>query len=315
MSNSWFVERKHCPACSSSRSKKVYEAPYDSGPIADYLVDFYSSKVREEFSYLKDAHYILLDCESCGMIYQRDVPGDILMGRIYDHWIAFQQAAGLQPHPNLLPYYANYSQEVMQIVDYIGKPPEQQRIFDFGMGWCHWALMVKAFGCQAFGTELSEARLAHARTVGVKVVSWDENPAQQFDMINTEQVFEHIPQPLETLRHLKKALAPAGILKVSVPDSGGIDKQLQSMDWSSGKNSASSLNAVAPLEHINCFRRDSIIKMAEAAGMVEVRIPMRVQYRHAADWSSVRAVGKNLLLPIMRNVLKNRNYVFLRNRA
>ena len=56
------------------------------------------------------------------------------------------------------------------------------------------------------------------------------------------------------------------------------------MDWKAPKNSRNSLNPVAPLEHINCFRRKSLIKMAAIAGMEEVVIPMSIQYAYTSNW-------------------------------
>lgn len=62
-------------------------------------------------------------------------------------------------------------------------------------------------------------------------MSWEEIPQHQFDFINTEQVFEHIPKPLETLRYLKKALKTNGVLKISVPTANDIEQRLEIMDW------------------------------------------------------------------------------------
>jgi 2-polyprenyl-3-methyl-5-hydroxy-6-metoxy-1,4-benzoquinol methylase len=117
--------------------------------------------------------------------------------------------------------------------------------FDFGMGHGRWALLAKGFECQSYGTELTDELIEHAKSNGINVISWDEIPQYSFDFINTEQVFEHISKPLQTLHHLKKSLKDEGILKISVPPANDIDRRLKIMDWESPKYSRNSLNAVA----------------------------------------------------------------------
>jgi SAM-dependent methyltransferase len=182
------------------------------------------------------------------------------------------------------------------------------------MGWGKWTLMAKGFGCESYGTELSEERIKYATSNGINVIAWDEIPKHSFDFINTEQVFEHIPNPLDTLIHLKNALKSDGVIKIIVPTANDIMRRLQIMDWTSQNSTRNSLNPVAPPEHINYYRRRSLIRMAELAGMEEVSIPMKIQYMYKSNCRGVKGVIKNVFLPIYRNILKRQNYVFFRNR-
>lgn len=313
MSNPWFARREECPACASGRFKAIYQSQYDEPPVKDYLSDFYSPQGMVEFEYLHGASYILCECNICGLIFQRDIPNETLMERLYEHWIDPHKVFSQQQEHDGLGYYSYYAQEIMQIISYFSKKPSSLCFLDYGMGWGKWALMAKAFGCDSYGTELSMERIQHAKSSGIKVIEWDEISQHRFDFINTEQVFEHIAEPLQTLRHLKNALKTDGILKISVPTANDIERRLRIMDWKSPKGSRNSLNPVAPLEHINFFRRASLAKMAVEAGMEEVFIPAKLQYRFMTDWGGVKRIAKNLLLPLYRNILRKQNYVFFRN--
>jgi SAM-dependent methyltransferase len=164
--------------------------------------------------------------------------------------------------------------------------------------------MAAAFGVRAYGSELSQARIDHARRHGIEVIGWDDIPSHQFHFINTEQVFEHIPDPAGTLRHLLTALRPEGLIRISVPDGAGIRQRLREPDWAAPKFSAKSLNPVAPLEHINCFTHEALVRMARAAGLEPVRLPLMLQYKSLVGWRPGKAMLKNLVRPVVNNYLR-----------
>lgn len=75
------------------------------------------------------------------------------------------------------------------------------------MGWGDWFQMAQSFGCKAAGMELSEARVSHAQSRGVPAVEWQELASRRFDFINTEQVFEHVTDPLRRCSVFRERLS------------------------------------------------------------------------------------------------------------
>ncbi|HVG14813.1 MAG TPA: class I SAM-dependent methyltransferase [Chitinophagaceae bacterium] len=232
------------------------------------------------------------------------------MERLYEHWLNPQIAYSQNQKGDWLDFHLQYAQEIMQILAYFKKPSSSLNVFDFGMGWGKWSLMAKAFGCNSYGTELSQHRINNAVSNGINVITWDEIPQHKFDFINTEQVFEHLAEPLKTMEHLKQALKPNGLLKISVPTATDMERRLKIMDWMSPKGAKNSLNPVAPLEHINFYRRKSLLKMASAAGLKEAPLSIRLQYQYALDLSGFKKFVKSMIRPINRTVFKTQNYVF-----
>lgn len=316
MTMQWFECRSECPACTSNRFNVVYQNSYHLGPIRDYLVDFYSFKNTEPFEYLKEASYVLCECEVCGLFFQRDIPNGSLLKLIYEQWIDPEIALNRYQEQGRFGHNPNNEKEICQVIAYLGKAPASLCFFDFGMGWGAWARMAKDFGCDSYGTDLSLERIKYAESKGVKVIQLDEIPHHCFDFINTEQVFEHLAEPLQTLRNLKSALKSDGIIKIGVPSAKNIQQRLRKMDWKAPKGAKNSLNSVAPLEHINCFAGVSLVKMAHEAGLEEVFVPEIVKYKHLADWSGTKKIEKNILLPIYRNLIRKQkhNYIFLRHK-
>jgi len=309
-----FIERSCCPACSGVAVQQLYTTPYTDPALRAHLDHAYAAVGNGiEYEYLAGAAFTLIECTNCGLVYQQQIPDDALMARLYEHWIDPQIVFDRHLQSDTLAYYGRDAQEIMQLIHFFGKSPHELSFFDFGMGWGKWVRMAKAFGTNAFGSEISPSRIAYAQSHGLQIIDWEEIPRHQFDFINTEQVFEHLPDPLETVQHLKHALKPNGLLKISVPDGADLKRRLAVMDWHAPKGSKNSLNLVSPLEHINCFTRAGLCQMAASVGLQEAKIPLRIQYAFATNWQLPKPALKNLLVPFRRNLLKKGSYLLFRH--
>ena len=277
MSRAYFVERDCCPVCRSKKRETLYSCGFLESPVNDYLDAFYDPQGGVEFEYLDGGRYVLMECSECDLIYQWQILNPLLMGKLYEEWIDPQRAFDLYSQKQNVDYYSKYALEILLTIAYLGKMPARLKFLDFGMGWGYWCRTAQGLGCNALGMDISAARIAHSQSQGIKAITWDELHDHQFDFINTEQVFEHISQPLETLNILKEALAPGGLIKISVPNGNDIKRSLEILDWTAPKGTKNSLNAVSPLEHINCFQHQTIIRLAANAGLGLVRFPAKLQ--------------------------------------
>ena len=314
MSKSWFDERNRCPVCESEKITIRYRIPYSDQSIKEHLIEFYSPQGGIEFQYLQNEDYILCDCKYCGVIFQKKIPNEYLMERLYEHWIDPKKALENRNNRfnNNPGIYNNYINEIRNVSSCLKSSPSDTKFLDFGMGWGDWLLMANKLGFECYGLELSQSRIEYAESKGINVINWDEAKKLNFDFINAEQVFEHIPEPLITLRELKKLLKPNGIIKISVPTPNNINKILKRMDWKAKKGSKNSLNDVAPLEHIQCYSRSSLLIMAKLGGMTELTIPLIKQWYNSSNWINPKSFIRNLLIPVYRNILRKQNYIFLK---
>jgi 2-polyprenyl-3-methyl-5-hydroxy-6-metoxy-1,4-benzoquinol methylase len=117
-------------------------------------------------------------------------------------------------------------------------------------------------------------------------------PADRFHFINTEQVFEHLVDPMAELLRLASALRPGGLVRISVPNGTAVESRLSNPDWNAAKGSPRSLNAVAPLEHINCFNHRSLETLGVRAGLRRFTYPAR---QYLDSWERARFIGSALL--------------------
>ena len=293
----FFVKREFCPVCEGTSFVDLYFKPYSDNIISSYLEQFYGSQGYIELNYLKEASYSLKQCRHCKLVFQEFIPNAFLTKKLYEEWIdpviAKKEVCG---HP--LSYYLRHANEISMLIRYFGVPPSRLTFLDFGMGWCEWLLVARGFGCVTYGMELSLERIAHAKQLGIEVLDWDDVPACKVDYINTEQVFEHLPDPLGTLKHLSKGLKEGGLLKISVPNGNRFAKRSQRIDWDAPKFSTNSPNVVAPLEHINCFSTRTLVLLAERCNLV----PVRLMFDNLTDLS-VKEVAKTVMRPIFDRVI------------
>lgn len=271
--SSHFETRQSCPCCAGEGGALLYDTPFCGSPIREYLETFYQPQGGVEFDWLEGASFTLIECAGCGLIYQKHVANDDLMARLYDRWIDPEKVFASIDGRQDAAYFMSLAKQIANVVSWFRVVPSALRCLDFGMGWGHWCRSAHGFGCGVAGVELSEARIAFAKQSGLQIVDYDELPRHELDYINTEQVFEHIPHPFETLIHLKKSLKRGGLIRISVPDGWGIKRKLARGNWLAPKGARDSLNAVAPLEHINCFNYHVIVRLAERAGLKEQVVP------------------------------------------
>ena len=310
-----FVQRTHCPACGSGKRSELYSASYTEPPLSSFLDGFYRPQGGFEIEHLRGARYRVAECQDCELVYQIEVPDDFLTHKLYDEWINPEGARRAHDEIRGVDFYHRLAREIELAVRYFGRKPAELSFFDFGMGWGEWCLMARSFGCRVAGAELSPVRIEFAQANGIRVVPWEAIPAERFDLINTEQVFEHVDAPLETLCHIVQALAPGGLLKLSVPDAADIKRRLARADWTAPPGSPGDLNAVAPLEHINCFAGGSLARMAARAGLT----PVHTTSRALRQGSKLDLTLRDVIRPAYKTALKLKhgtaytpNYLFFR---
>ncbi|MDR3739339.1 MAG: class I SAM-dependent methyltransferase [Terracidiphilus sp.] len=103
-------------------------------------------------------------------------------------------------------------------------------LLDIGCGDGSFLIAAHRIGWQVQGTEFSPMM---ARQRGITVVSdLSELPAgARFDCITLWHSFEHLRDPLHTMQRIRSLLAPAGVLLLAVPDSGGMQARLFGSKW------------------------------------------------------------------------------------
>ncbi len=264
-----FAARGACPVCAATDARLLCELEYADRPLAAFIEDFYEGRVPA--AALAGASYRVVACGRCELVYQDPILDAAGMHALYEEWI--DPAASLGKKQNASrKLFAKYAARVQTLARLIARPPGEVRVLDYGMGWGYWARMAAAHGYAVEGFEPSPARRAHARALGVATIDRLPEAGPRYDFILASQVLEHVPDPRACLADLAARLAPDGILHLRVPDGRGVAARLARYGWSPD------LDAIHPLEHINCFTRASLLFAAGEVGLAAFNPPPRLQF-------------------------------------
>ena len=201
------------------------------------------------------------------------------MKALYDDWV--DAVKSLNKKQNAGPrLFSQYAGQIQLISSFFAQPPQSLNLLEFGMGWGFWSRMAQASGYQVSGLELASDRAAHARLMGLEVLEQLPEPGPHFHFVYANQVFEHLTDPLDTLRQLRHCLTSDGVIYLRVPDGRSVAKQLKTSGWSP------ELDAIHPLEHINCFTRNSLRELGSRAGLRLVQAPVRLSW--GSLWGGVK---------------------------
>lgn len=109
-------------------------------------------------------------------------------------------------------------------------------ILDIGSATGIYLKAMQDRGWQATGLEPSEYA-AHYAINHLKLnvihgyLEQDTFPANQFDLITLWDVFEHLPNPTESLEIIHKILKPGGVLLLTLPNSNSWDRHFFKKAW------------------------------------------------------------------------------------
>jgi SAM-dependent methyltransferase len=108
-----------------------------------------------------------------------------------------------------------------------------RRVLDLGCGASRFLPLIRRLGYEATGFEGDPARAKLAREEGVEVLSGDWSHIgevfrdRRFNCIVSDQVFEHMLDPIGTLMGLGEILAPEGVIIFRFPNEGSVRRKLE----------------------------------------------------------------------------------------
>jgi 2-polyprenyl-3-methyl-5-hydroxy-6-metoxy-1,4-benzoquinol methylase len=167
-----------------------------------------------------------------------------------------------------------------KVLDLIGN---NKRVIDFGCAAGYLdKILIQEYGCEVWGVELNKIDAKEARKVCKKVIVADiENvnkwsrkiSGEKFDVAVFADVLEHLRNPLEVLKGVKKILAPDGYVVTSIPNVAHSSVRLELLlgQWE--------YEPIGLLDntHIRFFTHTEIIKLFHDAGFYIKEVDYKIE--------------------------------------
>lgn len=286
------TDRANCPGCHAPTVAPRYSSPFAADPVRAYLLDFYGGRLDPD---TLDGDYALVDCPRCGLLYQLRVPAAAAVAGFYEFVVAAERDDVERRRGSTVRYGARL--DLGRTARRLRRSVSTVDVLDYGAGTGVWLDAAAALGCRTTGAEVDPAARAHLEAAGHAAVDHDELPASTYDLVNLEQVLEHVLDPLTVLERVGRSVRPDGLVRVSVPNGAQVRTLLEAPDWTAAKGSDASLNPVAPLEHVNCFDHRSLTAVGVAAGLEPFQFTFGVDLAGSTDLRSVLGALRRLVVP------------------
>jgi 2-polyprenyl-3-methyl-5-hydroxy-6-metoxy-1,4-benzoquinol methylase len=251
------IKRNTCPACRNTSFKEIYSLPYNSIKMSDFIQRYYKGLINDKK--LEKFEYKLLECRYCSLIFQEQVPGKNFSQELYEE-IINQEDSLFKKNDFEKKYHKKLLYEINLIKGIFKKENNEISILDFGAGWGFWIDYFKNNNFNVSAFEVSESRINFMKKNQINIISNIENIKNKFDLIYSEETFEHITNPRETLIALSKILKVGGYIMLRFPSNFLFKFKLD-------KKYNPSPDCAHPLEHINLFRKKSFDAMVENSNL------------------------------------------------
>lgn len=163
--------------------------------------------------------------------------------------------------------------------------PPPGRLLEIGSGYGLFLERARAAGYHVGGVELSATAAAHATGLGLEVFRGQlaHAPQDKADVICFWDTLEHVPDPVEFLRQVRRRLAPGGVVALSVPNVASMPARALGARWWTLK----------PEQHIWHLSPDTLRLLASRAGLVITTVTTSPLRRpNAARTDSLFAIGR-----------------------
>jgi SAM-dependent methyltransferase len=201
-------------------------------------------------------------CEECGFCQTLpEIPEDKI-GEVYTRYYPRKNLVNIEDIKrqsiNLLPERRRWWMGVNNTAHYHIKAGT--RVLDIGCGDCTSIREIKALGAEGYGIEPDENIRPIVDALGLNVhiglLNEVPYPDKFFDFITMSQVLEHIHNPIELLKSLRRILKDGGQVIIGVPNVDSRLRKKYGIRW---------LNWHVPY-HINHFSRRSLYILAKNSG-------------------------------------------------
>lgn len=242
----FFVERKKCPLCNSKRIVKIFSKTFSQIKAKNFFKTHLNNKFP--FRILDNREFNISECKKCKILFQKNILNNKYNSKYYNDFIDHKKILNTK---NLLKQKNSNFKFEIEMIDRIFKN-KKITILEYGAGLGAWVNAIKKSGYKnVFTVEISKKRRDYLKKNKIKSYSNLSKLNKKFDLIYSDQTFEHLIHPGKVIEKLIRLLKPNGCLIFKIPPGIHFKKKLNN-------NYVAQKDEAIPLEHLNIYTRDTI---------------------------------------------------------
>ena len=262
----------NCPACDAQTAKIVAE-------LNDEKLKRFTAFSNRKYNgllngWLSEIKPVVMQCLLCGHCWYNEQPSD--------HQLSLMYISGNSLNPNI-SMTRDPSPQILVEMKKLKALANQERpsYLDYGSGFGRWARAAAMVGFNVWAFEPSKSRGVEENAPFTLVHEINELRGKTFDVINLEQVLEHIPDPLETLNGIHAFCNKKTIVRVTVPNILRCDEGRDI--WREWPYNEKRPHIMAPFEHLHGFTPSSLVNLIKRSGYEP--LPLKKIWRHYTIFS------------------------------
>lgn len=195
----------------------------------------------------------LTKCRKCSFVFCKRVPTNQELTDVYK---------GYPRNHNISPITIKRYHELLDTFEPYKKT---NKILDIGCGDGYFLQEAKNRGWQVYGTEFTDNAFEIGKKKGIimhqGVLDPQNYAANDFDIITSFEVIEHINNPQPEIHNIKKILRQGGLFYVTTPNFNSVSRFLSKEKW----------NIVCYPEHLSYYTTGSMNRFLKNEGFKKLK--------------------------------------------
>lgn len=190
--------------------------------------------------------------------------------------VGFVFSSRIPTEEELINCYEGYSREdylspvtvkrYHELLDDFEQYRQTGKLLDVGCGIGLFLIEAKKRGWEVYGTEFTDKAMAVCESAGLNMQQGKLNPdlyrENEFDVVTSFEVLEHIYNPQEEIQNIKKILRPGGLFYFTTPNFNALERR-----WLKGK-----YDVIAYPEHLSYYTKKTADYLLTKNGFTKKRL-------------------------------------------